>query len=723
MTGIISRGGSRRLDIPTHYDDAVQGVEETESTEQSFPDKIKDRIIKDFAQASEDRKSVHRWYADMHAFYNRAQDYEDNDLKRDKKFPVTTIQEDIDTFVADARDKVTSTGRPCNIIGREEKDKADAAAKQGHLDFQDEQDGIFNKIGVALHDGSLYSIIAAQVDYAEKTRREWMQKDVPVPLAQEDEDGQPILDEDGERIPILDENNQLIPTFDIDGQPIMEKEFVLEDVIYYRGSTVKRIDPGSLFFCKEKKEVSDSHPLMIRDYVTKDFFRGQGKDYFFGFEGLESPKEGTALTINDDISESKTNRTNPNDTTRGTRNPYEYIEWHAPVDKAELYEWLIENRGMKERERATIRPGEKVWAIGGLVNGETVVQLREEPFRWDKPNIIVGYISPDEKGLSGIGIAQKIEHVQRASEDIMGMIMEAMRQSVNPFWVVNMNHVVDKKNAKVNEAGGILQTNGSVRDVAQRYDMGQIAPDLFTLLGLFKNMSQDEGGVQPNLQGKGDVNAETLGESTAALAHASIRMRDYLRTFENSFLIPLYELRNHINATFIDTEYSYRVLGEKGLEWRQIQPGQMRAPVDFICESSTRETNRAIIIQQMLQFIQIAPVAQQIGQPVRLDKMLAELAEKGFSWPRAKILEFFPLLRLEEDGQFDVDQHLVQNAALKMQLDGLMAAAGIAQLGGGGAGLGAGPGSPQEQIPQPGSEGEAIESNQARNQPAVRSVQ
>jgi hypothetical protein len=657
----------------------------------------------------------------MHTFYNRAQDYCDDDLKKDKKFPSTIIQEDVDIFVADARDKITSTGRPCNVVGREEEDKDDAVAKQGHLDFQDEQDEIFNKIGVALHDSSLYSMCVAQVDYAEKKRREWVETEVPMPLVEKNELGEPILDEDGETISILDENNQLIPTFDTNGQLIMMKDWVLEDVVFYKGSTVKRIDPGSLFFCKDKKEVSDRYPLMIRDYVTKDFF--EDKPYFFNLKDIEPPGEGTALTIDDDISESKTNRTNPNDTGAGTRNPYVYIEWHCQVDKAELYEWLIARGDIKERERATIRPGEKVWAIAGVVNDKTLVQLREEPFRWGAPNIIAGFICPDEQGLSGIGIAQKVEHVQRASEDTMGMIMEAMRQSVNPFWAVNMNHIVDKKNAKVNEAGGILQTNGPVDQVAKRYDMGQIAPDLFTLLAMFRNMSQDEGGVQPNIEGKGDPNAETLGEATAALAHAAIRMRDYLRTFENSFLIPLYQLRNHINATFIDQEYSYRVLGEKGLEWRQIEPGQMRAPVDFICESSTRETNRAIIIQQMLRFIQIAPLAHEVGQPVRLDKMMAELAEKGFSWPKEKVLEFFPLLRMEEEGKIDVDQHLVQNAALKMQAEGVIAAAGIAQLGGGGGSPAASPGGPREQISQPTNEGEAIESNQARNQPTVGSVQ
>ena len=108
----------------------------------------------------------------------------------------------------------------------------------------------------------------------------------------------------------------------------------------------------------------------------------------------------------------------------------------------------------------------------------------------------------------------------------------------------------------------------------------------------------------------------------------------------------------------------------------------------------------------------LAPYAQQAGQPVRFDKLLAKLAESGFSWSRDEVEEILPLIRFErESGQEGtVDQMLIQNAMLQqaaMQIQSLFGGAG---------------GGPGQELPQPRSENEAIESNQKRNETQVGRV-
>ena len=167
----------------------------------------------------------------------------------------------------------------------------------------------------------------------------------------------------------------------------------------------------------------------------------------------------------------------------------------------------------------------------------------------------------------------------------------------------------------------------------------------------------------------------------------------------------MYALRNHINATLIDQDYAFKIIGKKAENWRVITPVQMRASVDFICESSARETNRAVKTQQIIAFIKIAPFAAAAGQPVRFDKMMADLGETGFGMSRDTIESYFPLLKKERENPDDniIDDMLIQNALTAMFMG---AGAGATQTNGTGG-----------KDPQPLTEGQAVQGANAQNQP------
>jgi len=630
--------------------------------------------------------TAHRdWSKDMHEAYHASEKYVN--LRKKNLMPVTWIQEDVDAFRAEARDKLFYSGRPCRIVGREEQDKDDAEAKQVFMDYQDAEDKIFNKFGLWLRDAALYKACAAQVYYEERTKREWVVQDVPLP--QVDEMGQPMMNAQGETMPAMDMMGQQISS----GQ----QEWVLQDVVVYKGATTVRIDPSNVWFTVDKSTAFDEWPVMVRSYQSKDFFRSQ--PYFFNQDIIET--KATQGGGNRDISADKKGATNIG--AERTDKPFEYIEWQGMVDKAALYNYLYPNDQMQQ---AKVRPNDKCLALIGIVDRDTIVRIEDDPFKWGKPNVIIGFIDPEEDSPFGRAISQMIECYQKAAEDLNGIQLENFKQSVNAMWVINKSALADKK-PLINKSGGVLLTNDDPNKVARRIDQPRVAPDIYLLLEQYRQSSQNAGGIQDILKGRGEAGVETLGESTQVLSQAGLKIRDYIRSFEESFVVPLYELRNHINSTFIDQEYAFRVVGEKAMNWRVIQPEQMRTPVDFICESSTRETNRAVIIQQMLQFIQIAPLAAQLGQPVRLDRIMAELAESGFGWSREKIEQYFPLIAMERmQGQPVVDQMLIENAMLQMQLPKMQAMLGMSG----------------QEIPQPKSEGDAIQSANQRNQPSIRSI-
>ncbi|MDF1545603.1 MAG: hypothetical protein P1R58_10935 [bacterium] len=689
----------------------METVKEDELTveEQTHPfeTKMLKRVELDFADAESFLKDVQPWMKEMHDFYHNAQRF--TSLKKENKFPDTTIQEDVDGFVADARNKLFYARRPATVVGRERTDKVDAEAKQSMMEYQDDVDQMFKKLGIFLRDGALYREMCAQVDYDEKTKRKWIQVPVEAPVL--DNMGQMLRDESGQPV--------MRPDFDEMGQPKMRWE--LQDVPVYKGAVTKRLDPQNVYFCADKCEMNDEYPIMVKSRLTMDYLKKE--EFFINIDKLDDTHQSDS--VDGDPVKEKTSGTGEN-RIEGTsrKKAYDHLEWQGRVDRKDLYEYLQEvGRLVMESELqpgqkyegmelaqaeamklAEVAPGEKVWAICGVIARRVVVQLREEPFDWNGPNIIVGTMQSEEEGLMGLGLGQKIEAVQRVRENLYGMLITSFKQSVNADWFINMMAVVGDQNVELNRGGKTIEVNTDPRTVAYRIDPPSVAKDIYAMLEIMKQAGQNQGGRQDILTGRGDAGTQTLGESNMVMNQANVIMRDYLQSVEETFVRPLYELRNHINATLIDKEYAYRVVGKQAEGWRTITPEQIRADVDFICESSARETNRIVMIQQMMQAIQMAPLAMSAGQVVRIDRMLADLQESGFSQSHDKVLSYFPLLRLEEEQGLDIDQMLLTNALMGIAANGIVPPGGQGSQGGQGG-------------PESLSEGDAVNSNMRRAEP------
>jgi hypothetical protein len=178
----------------------------------------------------------------------------------------------------------------------------------------------------------------------------------------------------------------------------------------------------------------------------------------------------------------------------------------------------------------------------------------------------------------------------------------------------------------------------------------------------------------------------------------------------------LYEMRNIINSELIDKEFAFQVIGDKAQQWRTMDPATVKTNVDFVCESASRETNRAVQMQQWLGFLKIAPQLQTLGFPVRAD-IAAKLAlENGFSVPQQTILQLLPTLKMEIDNNIDLGQMLAGNALLQFGMQGEMLAnpGAFAEPGKSGETNKGGP-----EITQPLTEQDATQSAQQEAQPNV----
>ena len=662
---------------------------------EAYEEKLRSLVSKDFSNAKSFLHDVHNQCVESYQSYYNAQSYED--LRKENRFPVSMTQRRVDEFKGNMLDKIFYKNRPCTIIGREETDKEDADAKQEMLDYHDYQDKIYNKMSNFVQDCGLYRFCVAQIDYDETYQRKVVGVEEPMNIL--NEEGAPVLDPMGNPIPQLDGA----------GNPVMNSRVEARDVPIFKGATVKRVDPINFFFTQDKATMDDEHPAMIRSFPTKNYFKS--KKYFINIEKID--EEGDEASDNRGAEspmhvENKRMAHGLRPDQMAQRPKYTYIEWHGMLNKRELYEYL----GYSEEDMALLLSGdedEKTRAIVGVVNDKVVVRLEETPYDFNAPNIVIGVIQGDEDELIGTSICDKIYATHKGQEALMGILLENFKQSVDAMWIINTNAIVGGGASMVNKAGTVLETNANPNDVAKRVEQPGVAKDIYVLHDMFENDSKQSSGLENLIGGRGEPAAETLGESQIVVNQASLRMINYLKSFEE-FIQALYDMRNQINMQFLDTEYIYGVIGEGAIEWRPIQPEQIRANVDFICESSSRETNRAVITQQIIQLAEITPMAQQMGFPIRFDKLISNLCEQGFSWTQEKIEEILPSLKLEKQG-VPIDEMLMQRMMIQLQVSQLQAAMGGMPPEGGG--------QPGGQSPEPNNENEAIESANARNQTQV----
>lgn len=674
----------------------------------SFEKQILERVNADFDAAKEYMKPLHEKCVTVYGWYHNAGRYVD--LKQQSQFPTAFFQEQIDTFAASMMDKLFYKDKPCTLIPVPETNKPDAEVKQAMLQWQDYKDKIRTKMEVLLRDCGMYRFCVAQVDYKEKYNRRIVGVDVPVPATD------PVTQE-----PILLPNGEFLPSIDENGQPITRNETRVVDVPEYIGPTVKRVDPTNVFFTEEKRTVDDEHPIMLRIPCSLKYFREQ--PYFFNasrikdlVEQLSAGTEGAdghSTSPDHNYTNDKKEQHGLSPTNKTRKREYDYIEWHGRVDKKELYEYLIatyeddpdkaELRQQMIIELPLLKKHEDCQAICGVVEGVVVVRLEETPFEIDTPNIVIGIIQPDEDNLIGTSLGDKLQAIQQGLDVLMGVAIENFKQSVNAGHVINKKALLTGASCMVNTPGFILETNTDVRAAHKRVEQPRVSPDIYQYQELLKQMGRDASGFANILGGKGEPGAETLGEAEIVTGMASLKVGSYLKSFEDTFVEPLYSMRNEVNIQFLDEDYIYGIIGEGAVDWRTASPAQIRAPVNFLCESSTRETNRHLITQQILQLGKLIPVATSQGIPTRFDKLLQQLVEQGFSWSTERAQEIWPTLKLEKEEDAAIDKMMMDTMIGEVAMRRMMTAMGIV---GGGAAPPGGTGGPSK---EPRTESEATQ--------------
>lgn len=632
-----------------------------------WEERAKRRVLSDFKRAQEFLDPIHKTWLSNYEHYRAGQTTQGiHERKSDNLFPVPFTTEQVDTFCSMINDKLFHMGAPATIYPREDTDKADAEAKQAMFDYHDEIDDVEMKIRMGTKDGALYGIIPFKVDYQERQRSEVINSPRPVP----DETGQPMMD--------------------MGGQPVTVDVPEVVETPEFLGAAVTKLDPFDTFFVPEKVCYGDGHAIMVRTRMRRNEFTAP---YFFNIEKIKKKDGAGTPSGTDDILKERRHIAGQKVDNKYFQNHCVYIEWQGYYDPGDEVDGID---GQK------MEPGHYViGVVTGTIYEDTLVRFDKDPLKLGKENIIIGNIERDDGSLIGYALIDKFHALQHAQDTICGMLIANLKQQVKRPKIVCSEALIDPSqiNTAIDETIEVHETE-DVTKVIHFPDVPNMSPDIYNGLQIFRQMGQNSTRLYDIAQGKVQEGVGTLGEGQILMGATNLSINDYLKTIEGSLIKPLYQMRNTINSYFLDVPYVVRVVGAKGLEWRQIEPGQVRASVDFVCEASSRDMERGVVTQQILQSIaplmQVTQMLQLQGlPPARPDILMGKLYEQ-WSWSQDQIKSILPSLTIDDQQAQVLQQMMQQQQAM------------AAQAQGGG-----------EQGPQPRNEQELQASMQGRNQTQV----
>jgi hypothetical protein len=633
-------------------EDEYVSEERDETTVELTPEGRAIAIVRrDFSRAKEYLKNFHRHCVDRYEHY--VLPALESNLKKDKYFPVPFITEQVDQLESDMMEKVWYKDEPCSIYGRNDTDKDDADVKREFMSYQDNVDDLHPKTRQAIRNCAICRIAPAVVNYKEEYTMQPMMEDTP---AIDPDTGMPILDLDGVT-------------------PIMVQREVMRPVYTYQGATVELVDPIDFFWTSEKRELYDEHPMMIRSRCTIDWFKDKKYILHGNLPKLLAQYDTGGSIDEDDLLDDRREILGYTKDEADKGKQYQYIEWHGYAD--------LDGSGKK-----------KLYIIG-VADDRVLLRLQEaeEIFGLGHPNIVVGVIGKEHGEIYGASLVDKIHSIQHGMDSLAGMWLKNLRQTANAMWVIDTTRIVHKN--LENEAGTVIEVRGKPDEAAKRVEPAQISQDIYAGLTMFREMGQNASGLKDISSGVVQEGVETLGEADILASQAAVRSKGgYLRTFEKSFIEPLWKMRNQVNMKFCtDPGYMYSVLEDGLMFWKQATPQEIRSPVDFVCEASNRENQRGVITQQILQAVNLTMKAGDILGPIPLIKLLEKLYEEGFTWKRDEIKELLPVEAIAAQ--------IMERKAMQQQ-----------------EAMGQNP----QSMPQPKTEGQARQSAQKQTNPNVGQV-
>ena len=254
-------------------------------------------------------------------------------------------------------------------------------------------------------------------------------------------------------------------------------------------------------------------------------------------------------------------------------------------------------------EEARRTPMEKV-LIGIL--GDEVVRLERNPLLSQSKPYLRGVIIDVPGQFYGDSPVKAAIPVWQEINDCRNQANDARSFAVNPVMLRGPGNE-DKKTSQRVFPGAII-TGANLQFAAFPDTTGAA----YAAEAMMTRDLEETTGAPRTLDGQ--ISSDSATEATIQREESVARISGYVKTLEDSMVVPELRLRLDYNRQFLRTSDAVRIRGASGFDWRPYTPEDFMPQYDFICMGAVMMQTRAMLTagfaattDRMLAFEQLSP--------------------------------------------------------------------------------------------------------------------
>lgn len=258
----------------------------------------------------------------------------------------------------------------------------------------------------------------------------------------------------------------------------------------------------------------------------------------------------------------------------------------------------------EEMEELELNSDDMVETVIIIADRKAILKLEANPF-WHgrKPYVSSPYVA-QEAELPGIGVAQIGQSLQEELNDTRNQLMDNKTLVLANMWLKSRGSGIKNKDLRIRPMG-VIQTN----------DMKGLQPLRPPILsgvginieGIIKNDLRESVGAPSNLQGIAQAGGGgTATESVILNREGLARLHNVAEMYGLLVIKPTLIMAEFLNYQFYDRVKTIKIIGEKGIKFRELQPDEIVGNKDVVVTlTSDTEDSPSVRRQQMIQFFTV----------------------------------------------------------------------------------------------------------------------
>lgn len=265
-----------------------------------------------------------------------------------------------------------------------------------------------------------------------------------------------------------------------------------------------------------------------------------------------------------------------------------------------------------------------------IANERLVIRYDSNPHDTQFKPLLLCQLTKKEGSPYGIGVCEILEKLQIELNDTANQVMDNATFILNNMWIVDIV-ALDAAAAKLyckNKQSGIIpvDTGGApIDNVIRALEKPNIIEAGLIKMKMIREMGKDVTATPSAIQGMPSRYKPTATEFAGVQGAAVKKIQRIAKRLERKVLKPWLSRALELNYQYVERKDVIRVLGEKGVIYKDRPMKELRINCDFVPVGSLEIEDKAGRIQQLMYFMKIAstmpPEVSRVNLPVLLRKI------------------------------------------------------------------------------------------------------